>query len=177
MFRLLLALVLLLIVATVTATDLPNRPVSTMELSRYEGSWHEIAHIPVFYQRRCTGPATATYIPNGDGRLRVLTTCNTSRGLKSVDGVARYTSENPGAFKVRFAPDWLRWLPQAWIDYWVIDIDPDYHWAVIGEPGGSHLWIMSRNTLMSRRLYDELVARARQRGYPVKKLVMMSTLY
>lgn len=172
----LLTIVLLLIAASGTAADLPNRPVPAMELSRYEGSWHEIAHIPVFYQHRCTGPATATYIPNRDGTLRVLTTCNTSKGLKSVDGVAKYTPENPGAFKVRFAPAWLRWLPQAWIDYWVIDIDPGYRWAVIGEPGGSHLWIMSRGTHMSRPLYEELVARARQRGYPVEKLVMMNPL-
>lgn len=177
MSRSLLTIVLLLITASVAAADLPNQPVSALELSRYEGKWHEIAHIPVFYQRKCTGAATSTYTPNQDGSLRVLTTCTTSKGLKSVNGVAKYTSDNPGAFKVRFAPAWLRWLPQAWIDYWVIDIDPDYRWAVIGEPGRKHLWIMSRDTRMSRHLYEQLVARARDRGYPVKKLITMEPLY
>ena len=177
MFRFLLTMALLLTSASTCALSLPNRPVATLELSRYEGQWHEIAHIPVFYQRKCTGPATATYTPNADGTVHVLTTCATTRGLKTVEGVAKYPPDNPGAIRVRFAPAWLQWLPQAWFDYWVIDIDPDYRWAVIGEPDAGHLWIMSRDKRMSRELYERLVARARERGYPVKKLVTMSPLY
>lgn len=177
MFRTLLAMAVLLTTASVEAATLANRPVSTLQLSRYEGQWHEIAHIPVFYQRKCTGPATATYTPNPDGTVDVLTTCETSRGIKTVDGVAKYPPDTPGAIKVRFAPAWLRWLPQAWFDYWVIDIDPDYRWAVIGEPNARHLWIMSRDKRMSRQLYRRLVDDARARGYPVEKLVTMSPLY
>ena len=177
MFRSLLVIALLVTSTSVTAADLPNRPVPTLELSRYEGQWHEIAHIPVFYQRNCTGPATATYTPNPDGKVSVLTTCSTNGGLKTVDGVAKYPPGNPGALKVRFAPAWLRWLPQAWFDYWVIDIDPDYRWAIIGDPDSKHLWIMSRDKRISRQLYDRLVARASERGYPVEKLVIMSPLY
>jgi apolipoprotein D and lipocalin family protein len=176
MFRLMLAIALLVTTASVTAADLPNRPVATLELSRYQGQWHEIAHIPVFYQRKCIGPATATYTPKPDGTVGVVTTCTTSKGLKTVDGVAKYPPGEPGALEVRFAPIWLRWLPQAWFDYWVIDIDPNYRWAIIGEPDREHLWIMSRDKRMSRQLYDRLVAQARKRGYPVEKLVIMSPL-
>jgi lipocalin len=36
---------------------------------------------------------------------------------------------------------------------------------------------MSRDKRISRQLYDRLVARASERGYPVEKLVIMSPLY
>lgn len=173
---LLLTMALLLTPLPSDATQLPNQPVTTLALSRYQGQWHEIAHIPAFFQRRCTGPATAAYTPNPNGTLRVLTTCATSSGIKTVDGVAKYTPGRPGAFKVRFVPAWLGWVPKAWFDYWVIDIDPDYQWAVIGGPDSRHLWIMSRDRRMSGALYDRLVERARQRGYPVEKLVKMTPL-
>lgn len=109
MVRSLLMIALMLATASVAAADLPNQPVPVPVLPRYEGQWHEIAHIPVFsYQRKCTGPATATYTPNRDVTLTVVTTCPAGNGTKSVEGIARFTLGHPAVFKVRFAPAWLR---------------------------------------------------------------------
>ncbi len=73
---------------------------------------------------------------------------------------------------MRFAPAWLGWLPWVWADYWVIDLDADYQWAVVGSPSRKYLWILSRQPGMNGELFQNLKQRARERGYPVEKLVI-----
>lgn len=155
---------------------LPNRPVPTLDLQRYAGRWYEIAHLPMFFQRKCLDAVTATYTPNPDGSIHIQNTCRTGDGMKSVDGVAKVTAGRPAVIKVRFAPAWLAWLPQTWAEYWVIEVDADYRWAVVGSPSRKYLWILSRHREMPHELFDAIKQRARQRGYPVDKLVMMAPL-
>ena len=91
-------------------------------------------------------------------------------------GVARPVPGQPGALKVRFAPAWLGWVPGIWADYWVIELDPDYRWAVVGGPSKKYLWILSRTPAMDRAAFEAIRARAAELGYPVDKLVMMGSL-
>jgi apolipoprotein D and lipocalin family protein len=160
-----------------TSTTLPHRPVPALDLDRYLGTWHEIAHLPMFFQRKCVDTISATYSKNPDGTIYVHNACRTNSGaMDDAEGIAHGVDGEPGALKVRFVPDWLAWLPWVWADYWVIDLDPDYRWAVIGGPSRRYLWILSRTSTMNRARYDELVERARQRGYPVEKLVVAAPL-
>ncbi len=77
---------------------------------------------------------------------------------------------------MRFAPDWLDWLPLMWADYWVIDLDPGYQWAVVGEPGREHLWICHAR----RRWRVRCSNRSRHavpKGYDVSALVLAAPLH
>jgi apolipoprotein D and lipocalin family protein len=159
------------------SVTLPNRPVPALDLNRYVGKWHEIAHLPTFFQRQCVDTISATYSKNPDGTIYVHNACRSARGaMDDAEGVARCVDGEPGALKVRFVPDWLAWMPWVWADYWVIDLDKDYQWAVIGGPSRRYLWILSRTATMSRMRFSELVQRARQRGYPIDKLIMAAPL-
>ena len=172
MLRPLLMAALMTTAASSMAASLPNTPVRTLDLSRYLGQWHEIAHLPMYFQRQCVGDITATYTRRADGSLGVHNACRTGTGaMDASDGVAR-TTDQPGALKVRFAPAWLGWLPWVWADYWVIDLDADYQWAVVGSPSRKYLWILSRQPGMNGELFHNLTERARQRGYPVERLVI-----
>ena len=152
----------------------PNQPVSTLDLDRYAGQWHEIAHLPMFFQRKCLEAVTASYTPMPDGTIHVHNACQTRAGRQTVDGVAKIVDGQPAAFKVRFAPAWLGWLPRAWADYWVIEVAPDYQWAVVGSPSRKYLWILARRPDMRRALFESIKDRARQRGYAVENLVLMA---
>lgn len=167
------AMLMTLMMAAAPAT-LVNQPVRSLDLNRYAGQWHEIAHLPMFFQRKCVGAVTATYTPMPDGTVHVHNACHTRDGRQTVDGVARITPGQPAALKVRFAPAWLGWLPRAWADYWVIEVDPDYQWAVVGSPSRKYLWILARQPDMKRALFESIKSRARQRGYAVEKLVLMA---
>jgi apolipoprotein D and lipocalin family protein len=77
---------------------------------------------------------------------------------------------------VRFAPRWLAWLPMVWADYWVIELDPDYRWAVVGSPSRKYLWVLSRTPSMDAGQFRAIRNRAAARGYPVERLVMAAPL-
>ena len=127
--------------------------------------------------RQCADNITATYSTLPDGQVRVHNACRTRDGkMDDADGVARTTNKAPGALEVRFAPSWLAWLPWVWADYWVLDVDPDYRWAVVGSPSRDYLWVLSRDTHMQRPQFEALRHRAAERGYPIEKLVMSAPL-
>ena len=159
-----------------TAEPLPNRPVPALDLVRYAGTWHEIAHLPLFFQRQCLDTITATYTPREDGTIHVRNACRTAKGMDASDGVARRVDASSGALKVRFAPGWLAWLPMVWADYWVIELDPDYRWAVIGSPSRKYLWVLSREPSMPASQFRGIRDRAQARGYPVDRLIMAAPL-
>jgi len=173
---LLLFLASLAFAAPVAAATLPNEPVRSLDLNHYAGQWHEIARLPMYFERKCLDGVTARYTPNADGTVRVDNTCRTRKGRMSVTGVARIKDGQPGALEVRFAPGWLSWLPVTWADYWVIEVDPDYQWAVIGSPGRKHLWILARKASMDHALFRTLKEHSRQRGYDVDQLMITAPL-
>ena len=57
-----------------------------------------------------------------------------------------------------------------WGKYWIIDLDPDYQWAVVGEPKRRYLWILSRSRSMEDELYGEIVDRLTAQGYDPARL-------
>lgn len=169
-------LLLTLLMAT-SSTAIANQPVRELDLKRYTGTWHEIAHLPMYFQRKCIDNITATYTARKDGSIEVRNACRTADGEKIESiGEALPVAGHPGQLKVRFAPSWLSWLPFVWADYWVVDLDKDYGWAVVGGPGQKYLWVLSRSPTMDKDLFERIKAAAGRRGYPVANLVMAAPL-
>jgi apolipoprotein D and lipocalin family protein len=161
--------------APVAATDV--RSAERLDISRYAGEWHEIARLPMFFQRKCVGEITAQYMLRDDGLIGVRNRCRNEDGeYDAVDGVARRDPEHPGRLEVRFAPDWLSWLPLTWADYWVIALDPEYQWAMVGEPGREYLWILSRTPEMPRERFEALKAEAEAMGYDLEPLIVSAPI-
>lgn len=172
-----LALAMSIAPQAMAANNGANIPLQTLDLQRYAGLWHEIAHLPMFFQRKCASDITATYTPRDDGTLTVRNACTTSTGKQLVsEGVARPAGNRAGALEVRFAPDWLSWLPMVWADYWVIDVDPGYQWAMVGGPSRKSLWILSRTAGMPEPLFNELKSRATAKGYALDALIVAAPL-
>ena len=153
------------------AADAPLPVVEALDLSRYVGTWHEIARYPNFFERKCARDVTATYSTSADGTIRVVNACRKDDGtMMQAEGVARVVTA-PSKLKVRFAPDWLAWLPLVWANYWVIDLADDYSYAVVGEPGREYLWILARVPQMSDGVYARIVARVTALGFDPARLV------
>lgn len=172
-----LCLLALASLGTPVLAEQPVTSVPALDVSRYAGSWHEIARLPNGFQKDCASDITAHYTLGQDGRLGVRNACTDASGARIVaDGQARTVKGHPGQLKVRFAPKWLSWLPMVWADYWVIDLDPDYTWAVIGEPDRQYFWILAREPSMDRALFEGLKLRATQMGYDLSGLVVTAPL-
>ena len=170
------ALGLLLTAPQARAAD-PVTSIPEMDLTRYAGHWHEIARLPVSFQRKCAGDILVAYALRADGSIAVRTTCRTHDGKQAIaDGVARTVENHPGRLQVRFVPSWLSWVPLVWADYWVVALDPDYQWAVVGDPKRKHLWILAREPSMDNELFARLKAKAEAMGYDLAPLVVTAPL-
>lgn len=158
----------------VAAAQSPLKAVPQLDLERYSGTWHEIARLPVYFERKCVRDITATYTPREDGRIGVTNACVREDGERMVtEGVARMSGSNPAKLEVRFAPGWVSFVPFVWADYWVIAIDSDYQWAIVGEPGREYLWFLSRTPSISADALEGLKARARTLGYELDELIVV----
>jgi apolipoprotein D and lipocalin family protein len=147
-------------------------PVASLDVPRYMGTWYEIAKLPNWFQRNCVSSTRAQYSLQEDGRVQVANSCRLATGeFDDALGVARQIgAPNSPKLKVRFAPAWLSLLPMVWGDYWVVELDDNYQWAAISEPGRKYLWILSRSPRMDPAVYADLLARLARKGLNLQKL-------
>ncbi|MBP1735604.1 MAG: outer rane lipoprotein, lipocalin family [Deltaproteobacteria bacterium] len=163
---------ILLIVTGCTYMDKEPSPpletVSHVDLGRYMGKWYEIARYPNSFQEGCVG-SMATYTLMNDGRVSVLNECNDGsfRGkLRSAKGKAWIVDKETNA-KLKVSFFW----PFAG-DYWILEIDNDYSYVVVGHPKRKYLWILSRNKIMEDVTYEGILGRlAKIHHYDISKLI------
>ena len=147
------------------ATDArPVNAVAQVDLARYVGRWYEIAAYPMAFQRRCVGDTTAEYTLRTDGRIGVRNRCRTSTGHVQADGVA-WAEEGSGNARLKVSFFW----PFRG-DYWVIGLDEDYRWVVIGEPGRRYLWILARSPQLPAAEFERARRAAAAQGYDLAPL-------
>lgn len=142
------------------------QPAKSVELSRYLGTWYELARYEQGFQKGCDG-VTATYTLRDDGAISVLNRCRKPDGkISDATGKAKIVDTTTNAkLKVSF-------FGPFYGDYWVLDRAEDYSWAIIGEPSGRYLWILSREATPPAANLADLVARAGAMGYNTDYLRM-----
>ena len=167
----------LLLAGGLRAQGKPNRELHvalSVDLNRYSGTWYEIARLPNWFQKKCAGEVVATYKLLEGGEIEVTNRCLEENGeTRTAKGKARLANKTGPSSKleVRFAPAFLSFLPMVWGDYWVIDLAPDYSYAVVGEPSRKYLWILSRSPKLDPSLYQSIVSRVATQDYDVSRLV------
>jgi apolipoprotein D and lipocalin family protein len=161
------ALALILTVIAVAACSAPpvNRdasiPLTTakaVDLDRYLGLWFEIARFPNAFEKNCVA-VTAQYAKNADGSIKVLNRC---RKIK-FDG-----DQDVAEGRARIVGDAKLGVTFFWPfegDYWILEIADDYSWALVGEPAGRYLWILSRKPRLEPELKASLEAKLKALGY------------
>ncbi|MBX3018306.1 MAG: lipocalin family protein [Bdellovibrionaceae bacterium] len=145
----------------------PDDPqvVSAVDLKRYMGKWLEIAHSPNFFQKGCVR-STAEYTLNEDGSVKVYNVCTKGDGsVSDIEGVATVPNANePAKLKVDFGFPWKG-------DYWVIDLEPNYEWAVVSGPGKDSLFFLSRTAPMPVATLQPILERLEAQGFETDEFV------
>ena len=141
--------------------------VKELNIERYLGTWYEIARYDHRFERGLAG-VTANYSFREDGGIKVVNIGykETLNGEKSVAvGKAKIPNPDiPSKLKVSFF-----WFFYG--DYFVLELNENYQWALIGSSSDKYLWILSRSPQMNKNLYDELLSKLTKRGYDVSKLI------
>ncbi len=141
------------------------QPAKSVELPKYLGRWYEIARYEQSFQRGCEG-VSADYALRADGMIAVRNACRKPDGKVSVaDGKAKIVDPVTNAkLKVSF-------FGPFYGDYWVLDRAEDYSWAIVGEPSGRYLWLLSREQTPAPNQVAALIARAGALGYDTEMLL------
>jgi apolipoprotein D and lipocalin family protein len=157
-----------------TGRTLPLKTAGKVDLSRYSGTWYEIARYPQWFQRDCSS-ATAEYSTKPDGSIRVVNTCIREDGTRrSIEGSALPVDSSNNRLQVRFANRWYARLipiPEEG-NYWMIDLTPDYRHVIVGTPDRKSLWFLSRSTTIRRTEFERQKKIAREQGFDPRKLVV-----
>ncbi|MFT3897173.1 MAG: lipocalin family protein [Thermomonas sp.] len=151
------------------------KTVPHVDLTRYLGTWYEIARKPMRYEDATARDITATYELDGEGAIRVLNSCIDADGNVDVaEGQARPVDAGNARLEVSFLPQGLRWIPFAKGDYWILRLDEDYTTALVGEPGRKYLWLLHRAPQMDFAAKHEWLDFAQLRGYDLDDLIFPS---
>ncbi|MFO0701886.1 MAG: lipocalin family protein [Nitrospira sp.] len=151
----------------------PLQTVTFVDLSRYAGTWYEIARLPMWFQRHCVD-SKAIYTTRPDGTIGAHNECVTTSGqIEQADGVASVVDPKTNARLTVVFDNWFAKLAGSSRDgnYWIIDLDPNYQTALVGTPNRQYLWILSRSPQLDEATYQRLVAKAQQLGFPVSELI------
>ena len=142
------------------------KTVPFVDVQRYAGKWYEIASFPQSFQKGCHC-TTAEYSPTDKGYLIVENRCNkggTKGSLSSIKGKAFIQDITGNAqLKVQFF-----WPFRG--KYWIIDLAPDYSYAVVSHPNRKYLWILSRTPKMSETTYNGILARLKANDFDLTEL-------
>lgn len=143
----------------------PPEVVETVDINRYLGTWYEIAKIPNRFQRKCERNTTATYRLRDDGRIDVTNRCVTAEGdTSTANGIARVADPETNAkLEVSFVQ--ILGFSLFWGDYWIIGLDENYDYAVVGHPDRKYGWILSREPELSDTQYQEVHSILGDNGY------------
>jgi apolipoprotein D and lipocalin family protein len=147
------------------------KAVPYVDLNRYTGRWYEIARYSNRFQRQCVGNVTATYSLLPNGKIEVVNECRKADGKLVVARGKAKVAEKTSTAKLRVTFFW----PFSG-DYWVIVLDPEYRWAVVGEPDRKYLWILSRTPQLPAADYDQAISAIRAKGYDPSKLLLTPQL-
>jgi apolipoprotein D and lipocalin family protein len=161
------ALGLLAVLAACQSAHAPLAVVDPIDLDRYAGRWYEIASFPQRFHRGCVA-TSATYTRLDADHLRVENECRDGSfdgELRRVEGVAWLT--DPDRSEARLQVQFF-WPFRG--DYWVIELDPEYRYAVVAHPSRDYLWILSRSPTMDPELYEMLLARIADQGFELERL-------
>ncbi|QIG81977.1 lipocalin [Sphingosinithalassobacter tenebrarum] len=141
--------------------DVPE-PVRPVDLGRYVGKWYELARHENRFEKGLDG-CTAEYAQRDGGKIEVV-----NRGMRGwPDGdvqEARATAiiadeQSNAKLKVAF------FGPLYTGDYWVLDHDEAYSWAIVGEPTGRYLWVLSRDARPEPAEAEAILKRVEELGY------------
>jgi apolipoprotein D and lipocalin family protein len=151
----------------------PPRTAGQVDLQRYQGTWYELARLPMFFQRHCVA-SEAHYRLRDDGRVAVTNRCRTEDGeWQEANGEAELQQAgHTDKLWVRFDNWFSKLFPGlSEGDYWVLYLEQDYSVALVGHPNREYLWLLSRTPQVGNEVRERLLAEARARGYDTGELI------
>lgn len=142
---------------------LPLETVKQVDVNKYLGKWYEVASIPNSFQKDCEC-TSAEYSLIDSTTIKVLNKCKKENAFDNVEGKAFVVERtNNAKLKVQFF-----WPFKG--DYWIIELDDNYQYAVVGTPSRKYLWILSRKPTLDENIYQSLLLKIKEKKFDITKI-------
>ena len=141
------------------------KTIDNVDLKKYSGKWYEISKIPNSFQDHCIKNTTANYEINEEGDIYVTNSCfDSDDELDDATGLARVVDKNSNSkLEVSFVSI-LGWHI-FWGDYWILGLDDNYQYAVVGTPSRKYGWILCREPEMDKNDLENCYRILESNGY------------
>jgi lipocalin len=139
--------------------------VRHLNINKFMGRWYEIARYDHRFERGMTH-VVADYSIMDDGKIKVVNTGVKDGKIKEIEGKAKRL--NPLHYPGRLRVSFFLWF---YSDYYILSVDKDYQYAVIGSSSDDYLWILSRKPELPESTLNKLLSDLKRRGYDVDKLL------
>ena len=159
-----------LVISSLFAEENDNlKVVSNLDLHKFQGVWYEIAHNPWFPEDNCFA-MIAHYKLIEDNKIEVTNICR----KHGFDGEISKITGNAWLVEPMITSKWeVQFIWPFILDYWVIDLEENYNYAVIGEPDKENFWILSRKPIMEKDLLTKIIEKTKMKGYDLSNLILM----
>ncbi|AUZ04648.2 lipocalin [Vitreoscilla sp. C1] len=147
-------------------TDFKTLAVEDFDVQRYMGKWYEVARFDFKWQKNLKN-VTADYTLQNDGSIQVDNQGSDITTLERKQSIGKAKSNgnaNNGALKVSF-------FGPFYSEYNVVQLDPDYRYALIFGENNDYMWLLSREKTMPDSVKQKYLNFAQQSGYDLNRLV------
>jgi len=153
-------------VLTGCATTSDIAAVKDFEPERYMGTWYEIARLPQYFERDLD-EVTAEYTLKSDGTIKVVNSGVKAGKPQSITGKAKlkHPDAKPLTGELRVSFFW-----PFYSDYRIIELAPDYGYAVVTAGSRDYFWVLSRTPTMEKERLDAILNRAKELGFDLGEL-------
>lgn len=156
-----------------SSQPMPTAPpaADAIALDRFMGAWHVIAHVPYFGERGHVA-SRDEYTLRADGKIDVhyVYQQGFAEPVKTLDSHATVKAESGGR-------RWTTWIfgviPTK---FNILEVAPDYSWALINYPGRDLAWVFARTAELSDGEYSKLLEKMRGYGVDTGKLLRVPQL-
>ena len=138
-----------------------------LELERFQGHWFEISRIPRDYDRTCHD-TTADYRLAAPDKLELDHRCRLGSATGALSELVAPATVDDPAVPAKLTLD----LGLYRGSYWVLEVDEDYEYALVGHPSLTMLWVLSRTPTLPAATLEHLRATASRIGYDPNALEM-----
>ena len=164
-FKLLIITSFVLLFTSCSSKNPPLQTVEKVELNKYLGTWYEIARYEHFFERDCKN-VTANYSMMDVETIKVINRCTKiqTNDKKEAIGRAYAIDESNSKLKVSF-------FRPFYGDYWVLMLDENYEYAVVGTPSREYLWILARTSKLDEKIKKDILKKLPSLGFDSSKLI------